>query len=137
MPSDDDVMDVTGYTRHTAASDFPVQWGIANMAPGFVYPVWPYAKDEGVRGKKPDMLIAGDGDYRAHLLEYQSDWQYKNDEIRNENGTVGSIAYMDVTGDGWTEFFVANYDKGYVEVYTFNTEKRRQERMAEQAIDIA
>jgi hypothetical protein len=42
---------------------------------------------------------------------------YANEIIKNEEGTVGSIAYADVDGDGWLEFFVPNYDKDYVEVY--------------------
>lgn len=34
-------------------------------------------------------------------------------------GTVGSIAYNDLNGDGYLEFLVPNYDLGYVEVYSF------------------
>ena len=120
----DDFLDASKYVRHTIASEFPVQWGFTNMAPGFTNAVWPYAADKGKAGKKADFLVAGDGDYRAHLLEYQSEWAYSNELIKNENGTVGIIAIDDIDEDGWNEFLVANYDKGYVEVYSFATAAR-------------
>ena len=120
----DEFLDASKYVRHTIASEFPVQWGFTNMAPGFTNAVWPYASDKAKPGKKADFLVAGDGDYRAHLLEYKGDWEYANEVIKNENGTVGIIAIDDIDEDGWNEFIVANYDKGYVEVYTFATEAR-------------
>ena len=39
--------------------------------------------------------------------------------IKKLGGTVGSIAYADLDNDGYLEFFVANYDKNYIEVYQF------------------
>ena len=130
-----DILDASKYVRHTIASEFPVQWGFTNMAPGFTFPVWPYASDKGKAGKKGDFLVAGDGDYRAHLLVNSGkDFEYTNELVKDEKGTVGIIAIDDVDGDGWNEFFVANYDKGFVEVYTFKTDARVAARSIESEI---
>ena len=39
--------------------------------------------------------------------------------IKNEGGTVGSLAFADLDGDGWLEFLVPNYDNNYIEIYQF------------------
>lgn len=68
-------------------------------------------------------MIAGDGDHSAHLLRPTNDETlYARETIKNLGGTVGSIAFGDSDGDGWLEFYVPNYDKGYIEVYKFYDE---------------
>jgi hypothetical protein len=39
--------------------------------------------------------------------------------LKDLGGTVGSIGLGDFNNDGWLDFLVPNYDKNYVEVYTF------------------
>lgn len=83
------------------------------MCPGFPYAIRPDGKEGPYH-----ILIAGDGDYSAHLIRPQSDG-FQMELVKNLGGTVGSIAYADLDNDGWLEFFVPNYDKGYIEVYQF------------------
>jgi hypothetical protein len=64
-------------------------------------------------------LIAGDGDYSAHLLRPTGPKTYQRELIKNLNGTVGMIATYDFDNDGFVEFFVPNYDANYIEVYQF------------------
>ena len=47
---------------------------------------------------------------------------FVNELIKDEKGTVGSMTYDDLDSDGFLEFLVPNYDKGYVEVYQFYEE---------------
>lgn len=49
----------------------------------------------------------------------EGELKYTLETIKNEGGTVGSLTFADVDGDGWLEFFVPNYDKNYIEVYQF------------------
>ena len=39
--------------------------------------------------------------------------------LKEIGGTVGTIGIADYNNDGWMDFLVPNYDKSYVEVYTF------------------
>lgn len=39
--------------------------------------------------------------------------------LKNLGGTVGSLVYKDFDNDGYLDFLVPNYDKNYIEVYTF------------------
>ena len=49
-----------------------------------------------------------------------TDFQYELSVIISFDGVVGSIGYGDVIGnDGWTEFFVPDYDNGQIYAYTF------------------
>jgi len=45
---------------------------------------------------------------------------YDLDPIKDMGGTVGALAFGDLNNDGWNEVFIPNYDKGYVEIYTFS-----------------
>ena len=104
------------YSKKVIASGFKNAHSmfVPNMSPGFPYPVYPSGA-----AKDAHVLIAGDGDQSAHLLRPDGQGGYKQELIKNEGGTVGSIAFADLDKDGWVEFFVPNYDKGYVEVYQF------------------
>ena len=107
------------YTRKTIASGFKNAFSLTvpNMCPGFPYPVHPQTSNQ--KGR-PHILIAGDGDYSAHLLvPTNDDTLYQRTLIKNLGGTVGSITYGDSNHNGWLEFYVPNYDKNYVEVYEF------------------
>ena len=39
--------------------------------------------------------------------------------IKYMGGTVGSLTFKDLDGDGWLEFFIPNYDQNYIEVFQF------------------
>jgi len=103
------------FPRSTVATGFKNAWSLTvpNICPGFPYAVRPDGK-EGPH----HILVAGDGDYSAHLISPAADG-YQMDLVKNLGGTVGSMAYADLDNDGWLEFFVPNYDKGYIEVYQF------------------
>jgi hypothetical protein len=104
------------YTRHTIGTGFVNAWSIGggNMAPGFPYAVKPNLKDN---DSQLYVVIAGDGDNNVEMLRPVGVNQYKLETIKEEGGTVGSIAFADLNGDGWLEFFVPNYDDNYVEVF--------------------
>lgn len=103
------------YPRKVIASGFVNAFSvfIPNMCPGFLYPVTPKT------GAKTHILVAGDGDYSAHLLRPDGQGGFNRDLIKNLGGTVGSIATYDFNNDGFIEFFVANYDNNYIDVYQF------------------
>ena len=114
----DDIM--TGsFEKFTLADDFKNAFNlfVPGMSPGFPYAAYPNGKKDGERAH---ILIAGDGDYSAHLLTPTGDaskFEYQKDLIVNAHGTVGALATADLDGDGWLEMYMPNYDKGYVEVY--------------------
>lgn len=84
---------------------------IPNMCPGFPYIVYPKT------GSKAHILVAGDGDQSAHLMRPDGQGNFKREVIKNLGGTVGSLTTYDFGNDGYVEFLVPNYDKGYIEVY--------------------
>jgi hypothetical protein len=108
------------FVKNVIASGFKVvrNLGNTNMCPGFPYPVYP---DPSHQSGYAYILIAGDGDHSAHLLRPTGDPEeiYSKELIKNFEGTVGAITTSDVNQNGWMEFYVANYDKGYIEVYEF------------------
>lgn len=81
------------------------------MAPGFPAAVKP------TPDAQTHILVAGDGDYSAHLLRPDGMGNFKRELIKNLGGTVGIITYYDFDNDGFLEFFVPNYDGNYIEVY--------------------
>ena len=107
------------WTRKTIASDFHNAFSLTvpNMSPGFAYPVYPngYHKNE-----RAHILVAGDGDHMAHALYPTGDkdvFEYTDTVFSDAGGTVGALAFSDLDEDGWQEVWVANYDKGYVELF--------------------
>ena len=113
--------DVLGgsYTRHQIATDFPVtEKGFNQASPGFVYAFRPNANYTG----KPYILIAGDGSQRAYLLQPTSEeFSYNRTEVLAVNGVVGTVGIGEGIGpNGWTEFFVPDYDEGIVYAYIFD-----------------
>ena len=65
-------------------------------------------------------FLPSDGAYQAYLLIPGSEpFSYSVTVLDNDQGTVGALAIADVTGDGMVEVFVPNYDKGYLNVWTF------------------
>jgi len=91
---------------------------VPGMSPGFCYAMWPKVSDEGK--SPPHVVIAGDGDYSAHILTRTDTLTYDRDLIKNEKGTVGALAWSDLDGDNWNELWVANYDKGFIELFKFS-----------------
>ena len=113
--------DVLGgsYVRHQIATDFPVtEKGSNQAAPGFVYAFRPNANYTG----RPFILIAGDGSQRAYLLAPTGEsFAYNRTEILAVNGVVGTVGIGEGIGpNGWTEFFVPDYDEGVVYAYIFD-----------------
>jgi len=106
------------WTKFTIADHFVNAWSlfIPNMSPGFPYAVYP----NGNTNERAHILIAGDGDHKAHILAPVGDensFDYKDYMIVDANGTVGALAYADLDGDGFLEMYMPNYDKGYIEVF--------------------
>lgn len=103
------------FTRKQIASGFTNAFSylIPNMCPGFPYAVYPGP------GHAKHILVAGDGDYSAHLMRPDGKDAFQREVIKNLGGTVGAITTYDFDGDGYLEFFVPNYDKNYIEVYQF------------------
>ena len=106
------------FKRHTLATGFPVtESGSNQFAPGFAYPFKPHTSYTG----KPYIFVAGDGSQTAYLLTpTEADFTYNKTVIISVDGVVGSIGFGDIVGvDGWTEFFVPDYDGNVIYGYTF------------------
>lgn len=125
------------YPRTTIASGFKnaFSFSMNNMCPGFPYAVWPQTHVKQSEQGRAYVLIAGDGDYSAHLLtpvtNQNGEEEYQRSLIENLGGTVGSITYGDSNNNGWLEFYVPNYDKSYVEVFEFydaSSQKQAEEQ---------
>lgn len=119
VPADNDLMNGE-FTKMTIATDFQNVRSlfVPAMSPGFPYAIWPNGKHEGERAH---IFVAGDGDYDAHILypegDNATDFGYTDVIMCEANGTVGALAFSDLDNDGWTEVWMPNYDKGYVELY--------------------
>lgn len=117
MPSD--IMTGT-YEKYTVASGFHNAFSLTvpNMAPGFPYAIWPETSRQG--RERAHVAVAGDGDHTAHLFMPSGDksqYQYTDEVVKNEGGTVGAMDFADLDNDGWLEMYVPNYDGSYVEVF--------------------
>lgn len=71
------------------------------------------------------ITMAGDDDSNVYIFEAVNDndvndWRYTKTSIFvAEKGTVGSMSFGDVTGDGLAEIFVPAYTDGQLHVLTF------------------
>ena len=107
------------WTRQTLATGFHNAFSLTvpNMSPGFAYAVWPHGKK---RHERAHIMVAGDGDHAAHCLYPSGDsevFEYTNTIFDNAKGTVGALTFSDLDEDGWTEVWMPNYDKSYVELW--------------------
>ena len=105
------------WTRYTVASNFKNAFSLTvpNMSPGFAYAVWPHQGHR--KHERAHIFGAGDGDHSAHALYPTGDasqFEYENTIFDDAKGTVGCLAFSDLDGDGWTEIWMPNYDKGYI-----------------------
>jgi hypothetical protein len=109
------------WVKTTLASNFvnaPAIF-VKGMAPGFTYEFYPKVSDQAAK-KAPHIVIAGDGDYTAHIMTHTGDLSFDIDTIVEAGGTVGALTWSDLDGDDWQELWVPNYDKNYVEVFKFS-----------------
>ena len=107
------------WTRQTIASDFHNAFSLTvpNMSPGYTYAIYPNGYHDNERAH---ILVAGDGDHKAHALYPSGDssvFEYTDTVFSDAKGTVGAMTFSDLDEDGWQEVWVANYDKGYVELF--------------------
>ena len=109
------------FQKHTLATNFKNAFSLTvpGMAPGFPYPFYPEVNH--TKSTPPHIVVAGDGDYTAHIMTLTNakTFSYDLDTIKNEKGTVGALTWADLDNDGWNELWVPNYDGGYVEVFKF------------------
>jgi hypothetical protein len=110
------------YKKYPLATGFKNKFSIAipNMAPGFPYPIWPQTSTQG--SERAHIAVAGDGDHSVHILNptgNASSFEYTDQIIKDEGGTVGALAFSDLDNNGWLEMWVPNYDSSFIEVYRF------------------
>nr|XP_054764767.1 uncharacterized protein LOC129271437 [Lytechinus pictus] len=91
-------------------------------SPGVAFTINP---DSSTTRRKPMITMAGDDDSNVYIFESVNDddvndWRYTKKSIFvAERGTVGSMSFADVTGDGLAEIFVPAYTDGRLHVLTF------------------
>lgn len=108
------------WTRHDLASGIVVTGsGFNAAAPGA--PVLWTPKHQA----KPNILVAGDGSQKVHLLRPNSQdstsWDYQQTILLEAHSTVGSLAIGDVIGNGGEQLFAPAYDAG--KIYVFDLDK--------------
>jgi len=106
------------FKQHVIAKDFDAKWTLfGNIgAPGYPYIFYPSGKEEG----RAHILLCGHGDYKGYLLTPTGDasqFEYEKGVFADTKGVVGSMTTGDLDGDGYPEVYLANYQKGYVEVF--------------------
>eukprot|EP01120_Amphizonella_sp_Union-15-10_P015860 TRINITY_DN8232_c0_g1_i1.p1 TRINITY_DN8232_c0_g1~~TRINITY_DN8232_c0_g1_i1.p1 ORF type:complete len:427 (+),score=72.14 TRINITY_DN8232_c0_g1_i1:50-1330(+) len=109
------------WIKHIIRIGFVTREGGYNQAsPGGALPFRPFTRGPLT---KPWILLSGDGSQEAYLFtpysSSTSNWSYSSQVVILVNGTVGQITAGDVNGDGYTEFFVPDYDHGLVYGFTF------------------
>lgn len=108
------------FPKHVIASGFkPAYPAKGRGSPGQGVPVQFYSL---TARKKPIIILSGDDDDCAYLLEAlhdddPSDWQYIMTTIYNSTGTIGQITIEDVDNDGHPELFIPAYNEGMVYIY--------------------
>ncbi|XP_061416119.1 uncharacterized protein LOC133347664 [Lethenteron reissneri] len=117
----DDFMEGT-WTKHVLASGYTVHSIFpGNGSPGAPKTFFPRA---GSSQKKPTIVLAGDDDGKAYILESVNDndsnqWAYSNHTLFDAGGIVGEIAVEDVDGDGFMEIFIPEYSKQLIAVFSY------------------
>eukprot|EP00053_Salpingoeca_punica_P008678 m.77565 g.77565 ORF g.77565 m.77565 type:complete len:416 (+) comp14706_c0_seq1:33-1280(+) len=111
------------FVKHALAEGFPVtEGGFQQAAPGFAYPVFP--RWPAPRGARPSLLVAGDGSQSAYFMEpVGPNFQYNITTIIKVDGVIGAIGIGQFNDDNFTDFFIPNYDKGQLYLYTFAPEE--------------
>lgn len=121
------------------------QPGVGQAAPGAAFPFFPYSpnrknpsqnnvlvnsqtesgilSESDATARMPWILLDGDGSQCAYQLKPLSPWKYSVTTIINAQATVGEIAFKDIDGDGYVEFFVPAYDTGVVYAFTYGPQK--------------
>ena len=65
-------------------------------------------------GHNYELIVSVTGD-----IDQETGYVIDMKVLKNLGGTVGSLVYKDFDNDGYLDFLVPNYDKNYIEVYTF------------------
>lgn len=109
------------FTKNTIATGFKNKFSLTvpNMSPGFPYPFYPLTFDEHRYDIPAHILVAGDGDYTAHILtptEPQT-FGWEVDTFKEMKGTVGALTWADLDEDYWNEVWVPDYDNNKMEVF--------------------
>jgi len=120
-----------GWNRRSLKSGFvanPYLFG-NSMTPGkqrLFYPSEEYRSTPNSLGNmpKPWIALSGDDDGIHYILTPASEdldnWEYTMEVmVDTEETTAGTMAVLDLDGDGYTEIISAGYTKGMVYVYTF------------------
>eukprot|EP00051_Salpingoeca_urceolata_P014863 m.189660 g.189660 ORF g.189660 m.189660 type:complete len:421 (+) comp18212_c0_seq5:173-1435(+) len=103
--------------KYTLATGFPVTEKGSNQAsPGILTPFFPTANET---SGPPHILVAGDGSQAAYLMTPTGNFTYNRTTIVTVDGVIGQVAAADIDNDGYSEFFVPDYDKGKLSAYTF------------------
>lgn len=115
------------FTRTTLANEFHNAFSlfVPAMSPGFTYPFYPSTNP--AKGEAAHMLVAGDGDYTAHIMTpTDHDMHYDVDTIKDMGGTVGALCFADLDGDGWNEVWIPDYDNGLIELFNFAPDSQQK-----------
>ncbi|KAI8925818.1 hypothetical protein BC831DRAFT_512173 [Entophlyctis helioformis] len=111
------------WPRRTLAAQFPVVIpGQGQAAPGNARAFFPTVQHER-QGRKPHIVVSGDGSTRAYMLvphsEDQDNWRYSLRILHDCPRTVGAVSAGDTDGDGKTEIFVPCLEGNYVAVFSY------------------
>lgn len=107
------------YVKHPLATGFTMSWkywftGISG--PGYPFLFYP----DGNTSSRAHILLDGHGNQKMYLLTpigNASDFEYQMDTITDAGAVVPYVVLADLDGDGNQEMFMANYEKGCVEVF--------------------
>lgn len=120
IPADKSAIRTTpNWERRLLATDFPVQPGYKEAAPGGVIAFYPTREEKG----KPVIAVSGDGSQKAYLMvpksQDPSDWEYDLIEIHDCKATVGGMFVDDIDNDGFKEIFIPCFNTDYVVGYKY------------------
>jgi hypothetical protein len=109
------------WVRHILLSNIETrQKGIGAASPGAAKAFYPEVGNPG--GKKPWIVVSGDGSQRVHLLRPQSedsaDWNYAETILLDSDSTVGEPLVADFDHDGFADIAVPLYDDNLVRFFS-------------------